>query len=114
MQGTDENVFLFKFKFLLLFFILKRTIYECGICCSKHHINELISMLFCEHRACKACLEKYLTIQIREKQRVLIKCPFCKCVLLIINHYFNQNLIFGKKVINQKYNQTMKMLYTII
>ena len=54
-----------------------RTVYECGICCSKHHINELISMLFCEHRACKACLEKYFTIQIREKQRVLIKCPFC-------------------------------------
>ena len=54
-----------------------RTVYECGICCSKHHINELISMLFCEHRACKACLEKYFTIQIREKQRVLIKCAFC-------------------------------------
>lgn len=58
-------------------FQFARTYYDCELCASKHHINELVSMLFCTHRACKSCLVKYFTIQIREKQRVVIKCPFC-------------------------------------
>lgn len=37
----------------------------------------MIPLLACEHQACKDCLKAYFTVQIREKQKVIIKCPFC-------------------------------------
>ena len=34
-------------------------------------------MIACTHFACRDCLRQYLTVQIRERQRLVITCPFC-------------------------------------
>ena len=34
-------------------------------------------MISCTHFACRDCLKRYFTVQIRERQRLVITCPFC-------------------------------------
>lgn len=34
-------------------------------------------MITCVHYACRDCMKQYLTVQIRERQRLVITCPFC-------------------------------------
>lgn len=52
-------------------------VYECELCTLPHEIEQMVSMLACEHRACENCIKTYLTIQIREFQTIIIQCPFC-------------------------------------
>lgn len=54
-----------------------RQLYECELCTLDFEIEKMVSMLACEHRACENCIKTYLTIQIRERQCVIIQCPFC-------------------------------------
>ncbi len=35
-------------------------------------------MISCTHTACRDCLKAYFTVQIRERQRLVITCPFCE------------------------------------
>lgn len=35
-------------------------------------------MISCTHFACRDCLRQYFTVQIRERQRLVITCPFCE------------------------------------
>ena len=34
-------------------------------------------MISCTHYSCRDCLTKYYSVQIRERQRLIICCPFC-------------------------------------
>ena len=54
-----------------------RTEYECELCCEVYSINDLVAMISCTHYACRECLQKYYGVQIRERQRLIISCPFC-------------------------------------
>lgn len=44
--------------------------YECELCASVFDIHSMVSLLSCEHQACRECLTKYFVVQIREKQKV--------------------------------------------
>lgn len=38
---------------------------ECELCADKHPMNQMITMLECEHQCCKECAKNYFTIQVR-------------------------------------------------
>lgn len=54
-----------------------KQLYECELCTLDFEIEKMVSMLACQHRACINCVKTYLTIQIRERQCIIIQCPFC-------------------------------------
>ena len=54
-----------------------RTEFECELCTSLVPVTDIISMIACTHYACRDCLAKYFTIQIRDRHRLVITCPFC-------------------------------------
>ena len=35
-------------------------------------------MINCTHSACRDCMKQYYTVQIRERHRLVIRCPFCE------------------------------------
>jgi E3 ubiquitin-protein ligase RNF31 len=37
---------------------------ECELCADKHSMNQMITMLRCEHQCCKECASNYFTIQV--------------------------------------------------
>lgn len=37
---------------------------ECELCADKHPMNQMITMLECEHQCCKECASNYFTIQV--------------------------------------------------
>lgn len=37
---------------------------ECELCTDKHPLNQMITMLKCEHQCCKDCASNYFTIQV--------------------------------------------------
>lgn len=56
-----------------------RTYFECELCAAVDvDVENMVTMLSCEHSACIDCMRQYLTLQIRERQSVVIPCPFCK------------------------------------
>jgi hypothetical protein len=55
-----------------------RTHFECELCAGTYAISDIVSMISCTHYACKHCLQQYFTLQIRERQRLVIACPFCE------------------------------------
>jgi hypothetical protein len=55
-----------------------RTHFECELCAGTYAISDIFSMISCTHYACKYCLQQYFTLQIRERQRLVIACPFCE------------------------------------
>ncbi|RWS14563.1 IBR domain containing protein-like protein [Dinothrombium tinctorium] len=54
-----------------------RATYECELCAGTFKLVEMVSLPSCTHSACIECLQQYFTVQIREKQKVIIPCPFC-------------------------------------
>nr|XP_046917921.1 E3 ubiquitin-protein ligase lubel-like [Dermatophagoides farinae] len=54
-----------------------RTELECELCTTIMPIQDIVVMIACTHYACRDCMKNYLTIQIRERQRLVITCPFC-------------------------------------
>lgn len=45
---------------------------ECELCTEKYPLNQMITMLKCEHQCCKECAFNYFTIQVCVKKRQLI------------------------------------------
>lgn len=37
---------------------------ECELCTDKHPMNQMITMLTCEHQCCRECASNYFTIQV--------------------------------------------------
>ena len=54
-----------------------RTHFECELCTEMYSIKDIVALISCTHYACHQCLQKYFTVQIREKQKLIISCPFC-------------------------------------
>jgi E3 ubiquitin-protein ligase RNF31 len=54
-----------------------RKLFECELCANMFDIQDMVSMISCQHQACSGCIKQYLSIQIRERQQVIIQCPFC-------------------------------------
>ncbi|XP_076352720.1 linear Ubiquitin E3 ligase isoform X2 [Tachypleus tridentatus] len=50
---------------------------ECELCSGKFPMAEMLVMIHCSHRACKECLKAYFTIQIRDRNIMELRCPFC-------------------------------------
>lgn len=55
-----------------------RTEFECELCTTIVKVADIVSMISCTHYACRDCVKQYFTIQIRERQRLVIACPFCE------------------------------------
>ena len=56
-----------------------RSFFECELCAAIDvPVEKMITMLACEHSACDECMCQYLSLQIRERQAIVIPCPFCK------------------------------------
>lgn len=55
-----------------------RTEFECELCSEIVSKHDIVSLIACTHFACRNCLKKYLTLQIRERHRLVIACPFCE------------------------------------
>ncbi|KAG8256595.1 CD40 signaling pathway, variant 2 [Homalodisca vitripennis] len=51
---------------------------ECQLCTGKYPMNQMVSMLECEHRCCRDCALHYFTLQITERNIADCVCPFCK------------------------------------
>uniref|UniRef100_A0A1B6C3L1 RING-type domain-containing protein n=2 Tax=Clastoptera arizonana TaxID=38151 RepID=A0A1B6C3L1_9HEMI len=51
---------------------------ECHLCTGKYPMNQMVSMLECEHRCCHDCALHYFTLQISERSINDCVCPFCK------------------------------------
>lgn len=51
-------------------------VYECCLCCHPRSGAEIVSLILCNHYACRECLESYLRIEISES-RIDIACPLC-------------------------------------
>ncbi|CRK97753.1 CLUMA_CG011133, isoform A [Clunio marinus] len=51
---------------------------ECELCTDKYPLNQMITMLKCEHQCCKECASNYFTIQITDRSINDCVCPFCK------------------------------------
>ncbi|XP_054281875.1 E3 ubiquitin-protein ligase lubel-like isoform X3 [Macrosteles quadrilineatus] len=51
---------------------------DCQLCAGKYTMNQMVSMLECEHRCCKDCALHYFTLQITERSINDCVCPFCK------------------------------------
>ncbi|CAO1405758.1 unnamed protein product [Diamesa serratosioi] len=51
---------------------------ECELCTEKYPLNQMITMLKCEHQCCKECAFNYFTIQITDRSINDCVCPFCK------------------------------------
>ncbi|XP_014681179.1 PREDICTED: E3 ubiquitin-protein ligase RNF19A-like [Priapulus caudatus] len=49
---------------------------ECPLCLSEQRRGDFAALSTCDHRACAACLRRYLTIEITES-RVNVACPSC-------------------------------------
>ncbi|KAL7301634.1 hypothetical protein TKK_0005641 [Trichogramma kaykai] len=51
---------------------------ECELCTGRFPMNEMMSMLRCEHRCCVGCAKNYFTVQISDRSIADAVCPFCK------------------------------------
>lgn len=49
---------------------------ECCLCCHQKSFEDVVSLILCNHYACRECLESYLVIEITES-RIDIACPLC-------------------------------------
>ncbi|RWS31069.1 RING finger protein 31-like protein [Leptotrombidium deliense] len=56
---------------------LTKKLYDCELCAGSFRLAEMVTMPSCDHSACIECLQQYFTVQIREKQKVIIHCPYC-------------------------------------
>ncbi|KAG5679700.1 hypothetical protein PVAND_009250 [Polypedilum vanderplanki] len=78
---------------------------ECELCTDKYPLNQMITMLKCEHQCCKECASNYFTIQITDRSINDCVCPFCKLPELhdsdedVILEYFSNLDILLKTIL---------------
>ncbi|KAL7037872.1 hypothetical protein ACKWTF_009385 [Chironomus riparius] len=78
---------------------------ECELCTDKYPLNQMITMLKCEHQCCKECASNYFTIQITDRSINDCVCPFCKMPELhdvdedVILEYFSNLDILLKNIL---------------
>lgn len=49
---------------------------ECELCTETYSMNEIVSMLKCEHSCCEHCAKNYFTIQVIFIQFWILLCDF--------------------------------------
>jgi len=49
---------------------------ECELCTDKYPLNQMITMLKCEHQCCKECASNYFTIQVSTLQFIFMYFHF--------------------------------------
>ncbi|XP_059477861.1 E3 ubiquitin-protein ligase lubel-like [Neocloeon triangulifer] len=58
----------------------------CQICLDTYPINQMISMMTCNHRCCLECTKTYFTIAVRERLITDMVCPICSEPADLLSH----------------------------
>lgn len=72
---------------------------ECCLCYHQKTVEDVASLILCDHYACRECLESYLIIEITES-RIDIVCPLCPVSIHPTGKFL---LFFSFKYILQKF-----------
>ena len=59
---------------------------ECELCTDKYPLNQMITMLKCEHQCCKECASNYFTIQVSTLQFIFMYFHFVFFCVLYFAH----------------------------
>ncbi|KAG1686327.1 Retrovirus-related Pol polyprotein from transposon 17.6 [Nymphon striatum] len=79
---------------------------DCELCVAQYPAAQMVSMVHCTHRACQNCAKTYFTLQIRDRNIMEAKCPFCDEPDLtdedVAQDYFNHLDRLLKTLIDEK------------
>ena len=90
---------------------------ECELCTDKYPLNQMITMLKCEHQCCKECASNYFTIQVSTLQFIFMYFHFvfflCSvfCSLESIESFFTCSL---KHYVSSNLIKSLKIVYTAL
>jgi hypothetical protein len=67
---------------------------ECELCTDKYPLNQMITMLKCEHQCCKECASNYFTIQVSagEREKNILLPTHTRKIVVLDNRSLNQRL----------------------